>query len=299
MIERVEVDDLLVAKPLYDLVKTEIAPGTGIDPDLLWQSFGAIVRELGPRNQELLARRDEIQDRIDGWHRERRGQPQDLGAYRAFLADIGYLVPEGPDFSVTTENLDPEIASVAGPQLVVPVNNARYALNAANARWGSLYDALYGTDVVPDEGKLARGSSYNPARGAEVVARAAAFLDQVAPLNRGSHRESCGYKVNNGVLVTCLPDNSQTMLTDPSRFAGYRGDAELPKAVLLTNNGLHVEVRIDRDHRVGKARPAGVADVLLEAAVTAIQDCSRTARTRLPPWTRKTRSASTAAGSGS
>ena len=273
MIERVEVDDLLVAKPLYDLVKTEIAPGTGIDPDLLWQSFGAIVRELGPRNQELLARRDEIQDRIDGWHRERRGQPQDLGAYRAFLADIGYLVPEGPDFSVTTENLDPEIASVAGPQLVVPVNNARYALNAANARWGSLYDALYGTDVIPDEGKLARGSSYNPARGAEVVARAAAFLDQVAPLNRGSHRESCGYKVDNGVLVTCLPDNSQTMLADPSRFAGYRGDAELPEAVLLTNNGLHVEVRIDRDHPVGRSSPAGVADVLLEAAVTAIQDC--------------------------
>ncbi|MFZ0789262.1 MAG: malate synthase G [Chromatiaceae bacterium] len=273
MIERVEVGDLLVAKPLYDLVKTEIAPGTGIDPDLLWQSFGTIVRELGPRNLELLARRDEIQDRIDGWHRERRDQPQDMGAYRAFLADIGYLVPEGPDFSVTTENLDPEIASVAGPQLVVPVNNARYALNAANARWGSLYDALYGTDVVPDEGKLARGPSYNPERGAEVVARAAAFLDQVAPLNRGSHRESCGYKVDNGVLVTCLPDNSQTMLTDPSRFAGYRGNAELPEAVLLTNNGLHVEVRIDRDHPVGKSSPAGVADVLLEAAVTAIQDC--------------------------
>ncbi len=273
MIERVDVGGLQVAKPLYDLVKHEITPGTGVEPDGFWRSFGEIVRELGPRTRALLARRDEIQAEIDVWHLKRRGQPQDMGAYRAFLADIGYLVPEGLDFSVTTANVDPEIATVAGPQLVVPVNNARYALNAANARWGSLYDALYGTDVIPDQGKLARGKAFNPDRGAEVIARAAAFLDQAVALNRGSHRESCGYKVDSGKLVVCLPDNSQTMPTDPDCFAGYRGDPESPEAVLFVHHGLHVEVRIDRAHPVGKASPAGVADVLLEAAVTTIQDC--------------------------
>ena len=273
MIERIQVGGLQVAKPLYDLVRDEIVPGTGVDADGLWQSFAAILRDLGPRNRALLERRDEIQAQIDAWHRERRGQPIDSKAYRGFLVDIGYLVPEGPDFSVSTENVDPEIASVAGPQLVVPVSNARYALNAANARWGSLYDALYGTDVIPDEGELARGPSYNPRRGAEVIQRAAAFMDQVAPLERGSHQQSCGYRVEDGKLVVCLPDDTQTTLAEPGRFAGYRGQPQAPEAILLRNNGLHAEIRIDRGHAVGQGSPAGVADVLLEAAVTAIQDC--------------------------
>jgi malate synthase len=264
---------LQVAKPLYDLVKDEIVPGTGIDPDGFWGSFAAIVAELGPRNAALLARRDALQAQIDTWHRTRRGESIDPGTYRAFLADIGYLVPEGPDFSVTTANVDPEIARIAGPQLVVPVSNARYALNAANARWGSLYDALYGTDVIADEGVLARGQGYNPERGAEVVTRAAAVLDQVAPLTRGSHRDACGYQVDQGTLVVCLPDNSQTLLQDPWCFAGYRGDPADPETVLLVHHGLHLELSIDRGHPVGRESPAGVADLLLESAVTTIQDC--------------------------
>ncbi len=273
MIERVEVGGLQVAKPLYDLVKDEIAPGTGVDPDGLWESFGAIVRELAPRNRALLARRDRLQAQIDAWHLERRGQPQDLGAYRAFLADIGYLVPEGPDFAVTTANIDPEIASIAGPQLVVPVSNARYALNAANARWGSLYDALYGTDVLADEGEIARGKGYNPARGAAVIGRAASFLDDAFPLAQGSHRDVRGYALEQGKLVATLPGDKKTALKAAAQLAGYRGDAASPSAVLLVNHGLHVELVIDREHAVGRSSPAGVADVLLESAVTAIQDC--------------------------
>ena len=229
--------------------------------------------DLGPRNRALLERRDTLQAQIDAWHLEHRDRPLDQGAYRAFLADIGYLVPEGPDFRITTTGVDPEIASIAGPQLVVPVSNPRYALNAANARWGSLYDALYGTDVIPDEGNLARGADYNPARGAEVIARAAAFLDQAAPLTRGSHRDSGGYKIDNGKLVVSLPDNSQTMLAEPGALAGYRGDPESPQSVLFVHHGLHLELVIDREHPVGQASPAGVADVLMEAAVTTIQDC--------------------------
>ena len=193
MTERVEAGGLKVAKPLYDLVKDEIAPGTGIDPAALWADFAGILAELAPRNRALLARRDALQAQLDDWYRGRRGQPIDQGAYRAFLSDIGYLVPEGPDFTVTTANLDPEITRVAGPQLVVPVSNARYALNAANARWGSLYDALYGTDVIADEGALARAKGYNAARGAEVIRRAAAFLDEAAPLATGSHQAAQGY----------------------------------------------------------------------------------------------------------
>ena len=273
MIERVEVGGLQVAKPLYDLVKDEIAPGTGVDPDVLWVAFGEIVRELGPRNRALLERRDRLQAQIDAWHLARRGQPQDLGAYRAFLADIGYLVPEGPDFAVTTAHIDPEIGSIAGPQLVVPVSNARYALNAANARWGSLYDALYGTDVLPNEGDLVRGKGYNPARGAAVIGRAASFLDDTFPLARGSHRDVRGYCLNQGKLFAALPDDKQTTLKNAAQLAGYRGDSASPTSILLVNHALHVELVIDREHAVGRSSPAGVADVLLESAVTAIQDC--------------------------
>ena len=273
MTERVDVGGLKIAKPLYDLVNNEIAPGTGIDPDGLWRSFAAILTELAPRNRALLARRDAIQAQIDDWYRARQGHAIDPGAYRAFLADIGYLVPEGPDFTVTTANLDPEITRIAGPQLVVPVSIPRYALNAANARWGSLYDALYGTDVIPDEGSLARGTGYNPARGAEVITRAAAFLDQAAPLAQGSHQDAGGYRVEQGRLVVDLPDAGLTALKDEARFAGYRGDPAAPTAILLVNHGLHLELKLDRAHPVGQASPAGVADVLVESAVTTIQDC--------------------------
>ncbi|HYN78821.1 MAG TPA: malate synthase G, partial [Lamprocystis sp. (in: g-proteobacteria)] len=273
MIERVDVGGLKVAKPLYDLVKTEIVPGTGIAADGLWQSFGVILAELAPRNRALLAERDALQGQIDAWHLKHRGQPLDLGAYRAFLAEIGYLVPEGPAFHVTTANVDAEIASIAGPQLVVPVSNARYALNAANARWGSLYDALYGTDVISDEGELARGHGYNPVRGAAVIARAADFLDQAAPLAQGTHRDAVGYRVDQGALVIDLPGGAQTGLQDPTRFTGYRGEPVAPTAILLANHGLHVELQLDRHHPVGEASPAGVADVLLESAVTTIEDC--------------------------
>ncbi len=271
--ERVDVGDLKVAKPLYDLVESEVLAGTGIDPNQLWGAFGSLLHALAPRHRELLGRRDALQARIDVWHLEHRGRTLDPGAYSAFLSDIGYLVPEGPSFGVTTANVDPEIAEIAGPQLVVPVSNARYALNAANARWGSLYDALYGTDVIPDADGMERGKTYNPKRGAEVIARAAAFLDEAAPLNRGSHAESCGYRIEDGKLVVCLPDNSQTMLREPGQLVGYLGTPECPSGVLLTNHDLHIEIRIDREHLVGQASPAGVADLLLESAITSIQDC--------------------------
>ncbi len=273
MNERLDSGGLKVAKPLYDLVKDEIAPGIGIDPEAFWRSFGEIVQDLAPRNRELLAKRDALQAQIDAWHLEHRGEPWDAEAYRAFLSEIGYLVPEGPDFLVSTTNVDPEIAEIAGPQLVVPVSNARYALNAANARWGSLYDALYGTDAIPYEEGFEPGPDYNPRRGARVIARAAAFLDEAAPLNRGSHADACGYKVENVKLVVCLPDNSQTMLTDPEQFIGYRGTPEQPEAILLAHHGLHVEIQIDREHLIGKDSAAGVADILLESAITCIQDC--------------------------
>ncbi|NEV62458.1 malate synthase G [Thiorhodococcus minor] len=273
MTEYLDVGGLKVAKPLYDLVKQEILPGLGLDPDAVWGAFGEIVRELGPRNRELLAKRDALQRQLDDWHRAHAGQPLDLGAYRAFLTEIGYLVPEGPSFSISTANVDPEIAEIAGPQLVVPVSNARYALNAANARWGSLYDALYGTDAIPEDGGLERGSELSPARAAAVIARAAAFLDEVVPLNRGSHGDACGYKLESGKLVVLLPDNSETMLKDTGQFVGYRGNADQITAVLLDNNGLHIELVIDREHPVGKQSAAGIADILMESAVTSIQDC--------------------------
>ncbi len=273
MIERLEIGGLKVAKPLYDLVKDEIVPGIGIDPDVFWHSFGEIVRELAPRNRELLAKRDALQARLDAWHREHRGQPLEMDVYRAYLSEIGYLVPEGPDFLVSTTNVDPEIAAIAGPQLVVPLSNARYALNAVNARWGSLYGALYGTDAIPEQEGWERGADYNPQRGAAVVAYAAAFLDATVPLNRGSYGDACGFKLEQGKLVVCLPDNSQTMLTEPAQFIGYRGSPEQVAAILFVNHGLHIEIQIDREHAIGKESPSGIADIWLESAITSIQDC--------------------------
>jgi len=272
MPERVHCGGLRVAGPLHDLVANEIAGGTGVEAPAFWAALEAIVEDFGPRNRALLARRDELQARIDAWHLERRGQPHDAGAYRAFLTEIGYLLPEGENFRIGTANVDPEISGVAGPQLVVPVMNARYALNAANARWGSLYDALYGTDMIAESGGAHKGGRYNPVRGAKVMAFAAGFLDQAAPLAKGRHGEAVGYAVAGRRLTVRLAGGGGTALADPIQFRGYRGAKE-PDAVLLCNNGLHIELQIDRTDEVGRGHAAGVKDVLLEAALTTIQDC--------------------------
>ncbi|MEQ9122166.1 MAG: malate synthase G, partial [Alphaproteobacteria bacterium] len=272
MTERTEAGGLAVAKPLYDFIEREALPGTGIDSDRFWTAFGDLIREMAPRNRALLEKRAALQAKIDDWHKARRGQPHDHAAYCAFLEEIGYLLPEGPDFAIDTPDVDAEIATMAGPQLVVPVMNARYALNAANARWGSLYDALYGTDAIPEDGGADRGGAYNPKRGARVIAWARDFLDRAAPLDDASHAEATGYAVRDGRLVVALAGGKETGLQDGGRFAGYRGAPDAPTSVLLRNNGLHVEIVIDRAHPIGKDDPAGVADVILESAVTTIMD---------------------------
>ncbi len=273
MTEYKSVGKLKVATVLYDLVKDKIASGTGIEPDAFWHSLEQIVTDLGPVNRRLLTKRDELQQKIDAWHIARRGQPHDPIAYKDFLIEIGYLLPEVDDFTITTENVDPEIAEVAGPQLVVPVMNARYALNAANARWGSLYDALYGTDVIPQSNGAASAGGFNPVRGAKVVAYAMEFLDKSVPLVNGSHATAKHYCVAEGALVVELTDGGETTLAKPAQFAGYSSDADNPQVVLLRNNNLHIELQIDRDDSIGKTHPAGIKDVVLEAAITTIQDC--------------------------
>jgi malate synthase len=264
---------LRIARPLYRFINDEALPGTGVAGTQFWQGLGALVHELAPRNEALLAKRDDLQRRIDAWHLEHRGKPASPESYARFLRDIGYLQPEPGDFSIGTENVDPEIASIAGPQLVVPVTNARYALNAANARWGSLYDALYGTDAIADDGGAARGAAYNPVRGTRVIARSRQVLDQAAPLAIGSHRDAKSYSIEDGRLTVMLKDDARTGLAQPGQFAGYRGDAAMPTSVLLKHNGLHIEIVIDRSRPIGQQDAAGVADVLLEAAITTIQDC--------------------------
>ncbi|MBL8770938.1 MAG: malate synthase G [Phenylobacterium sp.] len=251
------VDDQLAA-----FVEGELLPGTGVEPAAFWAALEDILADFTPRNAALLAVRDELQARIDAWWRDRKAKPYDVAEATAFLREIGYLRDEPADFTIGTGNVDPEIARLAGPQLVVPVSNGRYALNAANARWGSLYDALYGTDALePPTG----GKGYDPVRGGKVIAYARALLDRVAPLASGSHADVAGYAVVGDALVPAL--------ADPSQLAGWRGDAANPSAVLLKHNGLHLEIQIDRSHNIGKDDPAGVADVLVEAALTAIQDC--------------------------
>ena len=271
MSDRVQVAGLDVSKPLHDIID-QAAQGTGIAPESFWEALARLLTTFTPKNRELLAKRDALQARIDAWHRERAGRPHDPQAYKAFLYDIGYLVPEGPDFAITTAGVDPEISRIAGPQLVVPINNARFAVNAANARWGSLYDALYGTDVLPEEPGAHKGPGYNPVRGEQVMTYAARFLDDTFPLAGGSHKNALAYTVAAGALTVLMPHDVTTPLANPRQFAGYVG-APNPKAVLLVNNGLHVEIRIDHAHPIGKAHPAGVKDVLLEAAMTTILDC--------------------------
>ncbi|HET7761834.1 MAG TPA: malate synthase G [Phycicoccus sp.] len=268
---RVGVGGLQVAEVLHAFVRDEALPGSGIDEGAFWSGLEQVLADFTPRNRDLLSRRARLQEQLDAWHLTHPGPVRDQADHVRWLRDIGYLVDEPPDFSIDTHDVDEEVALVAGPQLVVPVLNARFAVNAANARWGSLYDALYGTDVLAEEPGLERGASYNPARGAVVIAWARAFLDEHFPLARGSHAEAQGYGVADGVLGVELPDG-RTGLADPTLFVGHRGDARAPDAVLLVHHGLHVEIQVDRADPVGRDDPAGVRDVLLEAAVSTIMD---------------------------
>ncbi len=273
MTERIQLAGLQIARPLYDLVRDEIAPGTGISADRAWQGFADLVRELTPRNRALLARRDELQARIDAWHLERKGRPHDAAAYKQYLYDIGYLLPEGDDFSIGTENVDDEIARIAGPQLVVPVNNARYALNAANARWGSLFDALYGTDAIPEDAGAEKKGAFNPVRGARVIATAKAFLDEAAPLTEGSYIDAIAYAVKDGGLTVTLSSGARVGLRDPAQFRGYQEKAGGITSILLRHHGLHIEIHFNTDHPIHELHPTGIRDIYLEAALSTIMDC--------------------------
>jgi malate synthase len=273
MTDRVQQGSLQIDPVLHDLLENDIAPGTGIEPARFWQALEAIVTDLGPRNRELLAVRDDMQAKIDAWHRDNPGAGYDRAAYKSFLQEIGYLLPEGEDFTISTEKVDEEIASLAGPQLVVPVMNARYALNAANARWGSFYDALYGTDVIPEEGGAERSGPYNPVRGDRVIAYARDFLNRHCPLSSGDHSRAQAYRIVDGALQVELDNGDTAALASPEQLRGYTGAADTPASVLLRHNGLHIEIQIDPESPIGATDAAGVKDVVLEAALTTIQDC--------------------------
>ncbi|WP_210641551.1 MULTISPECIES: malate synthase G [unclassified Pseudomonas] len=273
MTEHVQVGGLKVAKVLFDFVNNEAIPGTGLTADAFWAGADKVIHDLAPKNKALLAKRDDFQARIDAWHQARAGQAHDAVAYKAFLQDIGYLLPEAADFQATTQNVDDEIARMAGPQLVVPVMNARFALNASNARWGSLYDALYGTDAISEADGAQKGKGYNKVRGDKVIAFARAFLDEAAPLAAGSHVDATGYKIVDGKLVIALKGGSNSGLRDDAQLIGFQGDAAAPTAVLLKHNGLHFEIQIDASTPVGQTDAAGVKDILMEAALTTIMDC--------------------------
>ena len=277
MASRVEVGKLNIDERLYRLVRDEIAPGTGVKSDSFWKSLGEIVQELGPKNRALLEKRDTLQQQIDRWHQERKGRPFNIEEYTNFLKQIGYIVPEGKNFKITTANVDAEIAAIAGAQLVVPLDNARYALNAANARWGSLYDALYGTNVIPEEDGAEKGEFYNPRRGAKVIAYTEAFLDKVVPLKRGSFSDVTRFSLKRvgrkKQLAVTLKNGKTVGLADGRKFIGYQEKAGQLTDIVLCNNGSRIVIEIDRDHPIGKAHPAGVKDVVLEAAITTIEDC--------------------------
>ena len=273
MADRIQQGGLQVAKEIFDLVANELSPGTGVAVGQFWASFEEILNDLTPRNRELLQTRENLQTRIDAWHDHRAGESINQDEYKAFLQKIGYLVEEGGDFQIETENVDPEIALMAGPQLVVPVMNARFALNAANARWGSLYDALYGSDVIPEDDGAGKAGAYNPVRGARVIAYARGVLDQAAPLASGSHADSTAYRIENGVLKISLSDGTCVTLTDPEQFVGFTGSAENPASILIKNNLLHLDIQMNPGSPVGSGDAAGISDVIVEAALTTIMDC--------------------------
>ena len=270
--QRVAIHGLKVARILHDFVVDEVLPGTGIEASGFWLGLDRIIHRFAPLNRALLQRRDALQAKIDDRYRGRRGRPFDAAADKTFLEEIGYLVPEGPPFKVDTANVDDEIAAVAGPQLVVPISNARYALNAANARWGSLYDALYGSDAIARDSQAAPSRGYDPERGKRVIAWARRFLDEAVPLASGSHADVRSYSVKGGTLTAALSGGTTVALADPKQLRGCRGRPDAPEAVLLVNNGLHIEIVIDRAHPVGRDDAAGIADVVLEAALTTIMD---------------------------
>jgi len=272
MTARTQVHGLQVANELHTFINEQVLPGTGVDQAVFWQGFDAIITDLAPKNAALLAERDRLQKELDAWHKTNPGPITDMAGYRAFLSRIGYLVEPPKEAKATTANVDAELAIQAGPQLVVPILNARYALNAANARWGSLYDALYGTDVIDEADGAEKGKGYNPARGAKVIAFARNFLDQATPLASGSHQNAIAYKVQGGKLIVSLQDGSTTGLKNTAAFVGHQGDAAAPSSVLLVNNGLHIDIRIDKTTAIGKGDAAGVADVVLEAALSTILD---------------------------
>lgn len=272
MTDRTPIHGLQVATSLFRFVEDKVLPGTGVDSAAFWKGFDGIVADLAPRNIALLAERDRLQTELDTWHTANPGPIKDMVAYRGFLEKIGYLVPQPTDVQATTTNVDDELATQAGPQLVVPILNARYALNAANARWGSLYDALYGTDAIPETDGAEKGKGYNPVRGAKVIAFARQVLDDTAPLASGSHKDSTGYRVEGGQLVVALANGSTAGLKDPSQFKGYQGDAGSPSSVLLQHNGLHLDIQINRSTPIGQSDAAGVSDLVLEAALSTILD---------------------------
>ncbi|MDC1239494.1 malate synthase G [Litorivicinus sp.] len=272
MIDRTSCGDLQVATELYKFINDEAIPGTGLDPQTFWSGVDTLIHELAPINCKLLAKRDSLQAKIDAYHTERKGEPHNAQEYKTFLKEIGYLLPEPQNVKVTTNRVDAEVATTAGPQLVVPVMNARYALNAANARWGSLYNALYGTDAIPGDGGAEVGSLYNPIRGERVIAFAKQFLDDSAPLSKGSHDEAVGYQIVDGALVVAIK-SGEVELADPKQLIGYLGDSSNPTAILIGHNGLHFEIQIDASHEIGKADTAGIKDILMESALTTIMDC--------------------------
>jgi malate synthase len=272
MTARTSVGRLQVATTLYRFVEDQVLPGSGLESKAFWQGFDELAHALAPKNAALLAERERLQRELDGWHRANPGPIRDMKAYRAFLQKIGYLAPVPKSVKATTANVDSEIALQAGPQLVVPITNARYALNAANARWGSLYDALYGTDALPEDGGATRAGAYNPVRGAKVIEYARYVLDRTVPLKTGSHIDSTGYAIEGGKLMVALKGGKRSGLANPKQFVGYQGDAAAPSAVLLAHHGLHLEIRIDRATPIGRGDAAGVADLLIESAVTTILD---------------------------
>ncbi|HET6786366.1 MAG TPA: malate synthase G, partial [Aquabacterium sp.] len=272
MTARTTVHGLQVATELYRFIEDKVLPGTGVESAAFWAGFDKIVTDLAPKNAALLAERDRIQAEMDAWHTAHPGPIADMAAYRAHLEKIGYLVPVPADTQITTSNVDAELATMAGPQLVVPILNARYALNAANARWGSLYDALYGTDAISEADGAEKGKGYNPVRGAKVIAFARNLLDQATPLEGASHKEAAGYRVEGGTLVVALINGKTTGLKNPAQFVGFQGDATAPSSVLLVNNGMHIDIQINRDTPIGKTDAAGVSDLVLESAVSTILD---------------------------